>query len=36
VLVGLRARGLEWRSVVGALAARTHQSGLAEKASRKA
>ena len=36
VLVGLRHRGVELRQVVGALLARSHQSGLAEKASRKA
>jgi phosphoribosyl-ATP pyrophosphohydrolase/phosphoribosyl-AMP cyclohydrolase len=34
VLVGLRARGVEWRQVIEALAARTGQSGHAEKASR--
>jgi phosphoribosyl-ATP pyrophosphohydrolase/phosphoribosyl-AMP cyclohydrolase len=36
VLVGLRARGLDLRAVVAQLAARTSQSGHAEKASRKA
>jgi phosphoribosyl-ATP pyrophosphohydrolase/phosphoribosyl-AMP cyclohydrolase len=35
VLVGLRARGLDWRRVVEALAARAGQSGHAEKAARK-
>jgi phosphoribosyl-ATP pyrophosphohydrolase/phosphoribosyl-AMP cyclohydrolase len=35
VLVGLRARGLDFRQVVSALASRTNQSGHAEKASRK-
>lgn len=35
VLVGLRARGLGFRSVLEKLAARTTQSGHAEKASRK-
>jgi phosphoribosyl-ATP pyrophosphohydrolase/phosphoribosyl-AMP cyclohydrolase len=35
VLVGLRARGLEWRRVIEVLAARAGQSGHAEKASRK-
>jgi phosphoribosyl-ATP pyrophosphohydrolase/phosphoribosyl-AMP cyclohydrolase len=35
VLVGLRARGLDFRQVTAALAARTGQSGHAEKASRK-
>jgi phosphoribosyl-ATP pyrophosphohydrolase/phosphoribosyl-AMP cyclohydrolase len=34
VLVGLRARGIEWRSVIEALAARAGRSGHAEKASR--
>ena len=34
VLVGLRARGLDFRQVTAALAARTGQSGHAEKASR--
>jgi phosphoribosyl-ATP pyrophosphohydrolase/phosphoribosyl-AMP cyclohydrolase len=33
-LVGLRARGLDWRRVIEALAARAGQSGHAEKASR--
>ena len=36
VLVGLRARGLDLRAVAAKLAARTSQSGHAEKASRKA
>jgi phosphoribosyl-ATP pyrophosphohydrolase/phosphoribosyl-AMP cyclohydrolase len=36
VLVGLRARGLDLRAVTQKLAARTRQSGHAEKASRKA
>jgi phosphoribosyl-ATP pyrophosphohydrolase/phosphoribosyl-AMP cyclohydrolase len=36
MLVGLRARGLDLRSVTAKLAARTGQSGHAEKASRKA
>jgi phosphoribosyl-ATP pyrophosphohydrolase/phosphoribosyl-AMP cyclohydrolase len=36
VLVGLRARGLDFSEVVQTLAARTGQSGHAEKASRKA
>jgi phosphoribosyl-AMP cyclohydrolase / phosphoribosyl-ATP pyrophosphohydrolase len=36
VLVGLRARGLDLRAVAARLAARTNQSGHAEKASRKA
>jgi phosphoribosyl-ATP pyrophosphohydrolase/phosphoribosyl-AMP cyclohydrolase len=36
VLVGLRARGLDFSEVVRTLAARTSQSGHAEKASRKA
>jgi phosphoribosyl-ATP pyrophosphohydrolase/phosphoribosyl-AMP cyclohydrolase len=36
MLVGLRARGLDFGQVVQALAARSHQSGHAEKASRKA
>jgi phosphoribosyl-ATP pyrophosphohydrolase/phosphoribosyl-AMP cyclohydrolase len=36
VLVGLRARGLDLRAVAATLAARTRQSGHAEKASRKA
>jgi phosphoribosyl-ATP pyrophosphohydrolase/phosphoribosyl-AMP cyclohydrolase len=36
VLVGLRARGLDLRGVTQKLAARTSQSGHAEKASRKA
>jgi phosphoribosyl-ATP pyrophosphohydrolase/phosphoribosyl-AMP cyclohydrolase len=36
VLVGLRARGLDLRAVAAKLAARTGQSGHAEKASRKA
>jgi phosphoribosyl-ATP pyrophosphohydrolase/phosphoribosyl-AMP cyclohydrolase len=35
VLVGLRARGLDWRRVIEALAARAGQSGHAEKAARK-
>jgi phosphoribosyl-ATP pyrophosphohydrolase/phosphoribosyl-AMP cyclohydrolase len=35
VLVGLRARGLDLTQVVQVLANRSHQSGLAEKASRK-
>lgn len=35
VLVGLRARGLSVRGVLETLATRTHQSGHAEKASRK-
>jgi phosphoribosyl-ATP pyrophosphohydrolase/phosphoribosyl-AMP cyclohydrolase len=35
MLVGLRARGLDLRSVTAKLAARTHQSGHAEKASRR-
>ena len=35
VLVGLRARGLDFRQVVGALAGRTKQSGHEEKAGRK-
>ena len=35
VLVGLRARGLSFGQVAEALASRTSQSGLAEKASRK-
>ena len=35
VLVGLRARGLDFRQVVAALAGRTQQSGHAEKLSRK-
>jgi phosphoribosyl-ATP pyrophosphohydrolase/phosphoribosyl-AMP cyclohydrolase len=35
MLVGLRARGLNLGQVVQTLAARSHQSGLAEKASRK-
>jgi phosphoribosyl-ATP pyrophosphohydrolase/phosphoribosyl-AMP cyclohydrolase len=34
MLVGLRARGLDWRRVIEALAARAGQSGHAEKASR--
>jgi phosphoribosyl-ATP pyrophosphohydrolase/phosphoribosyl-AMP cyclohydrolase len=34
VLVGLRARGVEWRRVMEVMAARTGQSGHAEKASR--
>lgn len=34
VLVGLRARGIEWRRVVEVLAARAGQSGHEEKASR--
>ena len=36
VMVGLRARGLDFDGVVRALAGRTQQSGHAEKASRKA
>lgn len=36
LLVGLRLRGVELRDVVAQLIARSHQSGLAEKASRKA
>jgi phosphoribosyl-AMP cyclohydrolase / phosphoribosyl-ATP pyrophosphohydrolase len=36
MLVGLRARGLDLRAVAAKLAARTSQSGHAEKASRKA
>lgn len=36
MLVGLQARGLDLTQVVQALAARAHQSGHAEKASRKA
>jgi phosphoribosyl-ATP pyrophosphohydrolase/phosphoribosyl-AMP cyclohydrolase len=35
LLVGLRARGVEWRRVIEVLAARAGQSGHAEKASRK-
>ena len=35
VLVGLRARGLDWRRVIEALAARAGQSGHAEKAARQ-
>jgi phosphoribosyl-ATP pyrophosphohydrolase/phosphoribosyl-AMP cyclohydrolase len=35
VLVGLRARGLDFRQVVASLAGRTKQSGHEEKASRK-
>jgi phosphoribosyl-AMP cyclohydrolase / phosphoribosyl-ATP pyrophosphohydrolase len=35
MLVGLRARGVEWRQVIEVLAARAGQSGHAEKASRK-
>lgn len=35
MLVGLRARGIEWRRVMEVLAARAGQSGHAEKASRK-
>lgn len=35
LMVGLRARGVEWRQVIEVLAARAGQSGLAEKASRK-
>lgn len=35
LLVGLRLRGLELRAVLEKLAARTHQSGLTEKASRR-
>lgn len=35
VLVGLRARGLDFRQVAATLAARTQQSGHAEKAARK-
>jgi phosphoribosyl-ATP pyrophosphohydrolase/phosphoribosyl-AMP cyclohydrolase len=35
VLVGLRARGLDFGQVVRKLASRTHQSGHAEKAARK-
>jgi phosphoribosyl-ATP pyrophosphohydrolase/phosphoribosyl-AMP cyclohydrolase len=34
MLVGLRARGLEWRQVMEVLASRSGRSGLAEKASR--
>lgn len=34
VLVGLRSRGIDWRRVIEALAARAGQSGHAEKASR--
>jgi len=34
LLVGLRARGIEWRRVIEVLAARAGQSGHAEKASR--
>jgi phosphoribosyl-ATP pyrophosphohydrolase/phosphoribosyl-AMP cyclohydrolase len=34
VLVGLKARGLGWRDVLQVLEARTHQSGLSEKAAR--
>lgn len=35
VLVGLRARGIEWRQVMEVLAGRAGQSGHAEKASRR-
>lgn len=35
VLVGLRARGVEWRQVIEVLAGRAGQSGHAEKASRQ-
>jgi phosphoribosyl-ATP pyrophosphohydrolase/phosphoribosyl-AMP cyclohydrolase len=35
VLVGLRARGVEWRQVMEVLAGRSGQSGHAEKASRQ-